>query len=38
MKDWPESLDDAWAVYVSNKPGSVNETVLICDDCTQAFA
>ena len=38
VNDLPESLADAWAEYVSNNPGSVNETALICDDCTQAYA
>ena len=38
VKDWPESLPDAWAEQFSDSPGSVNETAVICDDCTQAFA
>ena len=38
VNDLPESLADARAEYVSNNPGSVNETALICDDCTQAYA
>ena len=38
VKDWPESLDDAWAEQFSDNPGSVNETAVICADCTQEFA
>ena len=38
VNDLPESLADAWAEYVSNNPGSVNETALICAGCTQAYA
>ena len=38
VKDWPESLSDGWAGQFSDNPGSVNETAVICDDCTQAFA
>ena len=38
VKDWPESLADAWAEQFSDNPGSVNETAVICADCTQEFA
>ena len=38
VKDWPESLPDAWGEHVSDNPGSVNETAVICADCTQTFA
>ena len=38
VKDWPGSLPDGWAEQFSDSPGSVNETAVICDDCTQAFA
>ena len=38
VKDWPESLADAWAGQFSDNPGSVNETAVICADCTQTLA
>ena len=38
VKDWPESLADGWAGQFSDSPGSVNETAVICADCTQTLA
>ena len=38
VKDWPESLADAWAGQFSDNPGSVNETAVICVDCAQTLA
>ena len=38
VKDWPESLTDAWAGQFSDDPGSMNETAVICADCTQTLA
>ena len=38
VKDWPESLADGWAGQFSDNPGSVNETAVICADCTHTLA
>ena len=38
VKDWPESLADAWAGQFCDNPVSVNETAVICADCTQTLA
>ena len=38
VKDWPESLADGWAEHVNDDPGSMNETAVICADCTHTLA